>query len=415
MTAAPSVAEQAGSFDPAKNSRKVQLRNVAKFVRGITYKPGQLVDNFESNSVVCMRTKNVQAKLDDNDLVSVPKHLVRRTEQYLQEGDLLVSTANSRNLVGKCCWVPEIGYSATAGGFIAILRGDESTIDRRYLYHWFSSPRTQALARNCGRQTTNISNMDIQRCLDIELPLPPLPEQRRIAAILDKADALRQKRREAIAKLDELLQSVFLEMFGDPVTNPKGWETVPLTKVGTIKSGSTPDKGNPHFWDGDFPWVSPKDMKTPYLTDSIDHVTARAFTETGLKRVSPHHLLIVIRGMILAHSFPTAINNIDVAINQDMKAIEPSSDFNVIFLKAALDSSRRKILSLISSSGHGTKRFDKRDMASIYVPHPPKYMQDKFSAAAQSLRATGEKVASTNGMLDRLFLGLQQRAFSGQL
>ncbi|UUS56991.1 restriction endonuclease subunit S [Acinetobacter sp. YH16040_T] len=203
-----------------------KLGDVADFIRGITYKPNDLVENFSEGSTVCMRTANVQVQLKQDDLLSVPVNLVKNEDKFLIEGDILVSTANSWNLVGKCCWIPKLEYSATAGGFISILRANQEKLDQRYLYHWFNSPNTQLLARNCGRQTTNISNMDLERCLSIKIPLPPLAEQRRIASILDQADELRQKRQQAIEKLDQLLQATFIDMFGDPVSNPKGWEVL---------------------------------------------------------------------------------------------------------------------------------------------------------------------------------------------
>ena len=109
----------------------------------------------------------------------------KRDEQYLQESDILVSTANSWELVGKCSWVPRLSYTATAGGFISILRADSSKVCPRYLYYWFSSDPTQHYVRHCGRQTTNISNMSYERCLALKIPLPPLAEQKRIADILD--------------------------------------------------------------------------------------------------------------------------------------------------------------------------------------------------------------------------------------
>ncbi|POC15472.1 type I restriction endonuclease subunit R, partial [Vibrio vulnificus] len=71
---------------------------------------------------------------------------------------------------------------------------------------------------------------------ELEIPLPPLEEQKRIAAILDKADAIRQKRKQAIALADEFLRSVFLEMFGDPVSNPKGWEEPILSDIADVRS-----------------------------------------------------------------------------------------------------------------------------------------------------------------------------------
>ena len=89
----------------------------------------------------------------------------------------------------------------------------------------------QRKLRSFANQTTNISNLDHKRTLDLQIPLPPLAEQKRIARILDAADALRAKRREALAQLDNLFQSIFLDMFGDPVTNPMGWPPISLAAI----------------------------------------------------------------------------------------------------------------------------------------------------------------------------------------
>src|SRR5688572_24935316 len=104
-----------------------------------------------------MRTKNVQDILDESDLIAVPSSLVKREELYLQEGDILLSSANSWNLVGKVCRVPKLRYRATAGGFISVVRPRQG-LDSRYLYHWLASPVVQEKVRSCSRQTTNISN-----------------------------------------------------------------------------------------------------------------------------------------------------------------------------------------------------------------------------------------------------------------
>ena len=172
----------------------VRLGDVASFIRGITFKPGDVVPLGSPGTVGCMRTKNVQSDLDLEDVWAVPKALVPRADQMLRGGDVLVSSANSWNLVGKCSWVPDLSYASSFGGFVAVLRATSDTLDARYLYRWFSSTRLQKLVRSFGRQTTNISNLDIQRCRDLEIPLPPLPEQRRIAAILDQAARVRHLR-----------------------------------------------------------------------------------------------------------------------------------------------------------------------------------------------------------------------------
>ena len=249
----------------------------------------------------------------------------------------------------------------------------------------------------------------------IKIALPPLEEQRRIASILDQADELRQKRQQAIEKLDQLLQAIFIDMFGDPASNPKNFETIKFSKIGKWKSGATPSKANENFWIGDFPWVSPKDMKVDHLFDAQDHISDLSFKETNLKKIAKGHLLIVVRGMILAHSFPTAINEVDVSINQDMKAIEPIDQVNIVYLKCAIDAFKPFILELISDAAHGTKRFDLVYAELINIPIPPLSLQLKFQTIYQKIKFERLKYEKQLLECDSLFKSLQNQAFSGTL
>lgn len=227
----------------------VTLGQAAEFIRGITFKPADLVEPFSEDSVVCMRTTNIQVDLEESDVLAVPKKLVPRPDKYLREGDILISSANSWNLVGKCCYIPKLDYEATAGGFISILRA-RSTYDPRFLYHWLNSPRVQHQARHCGRQTTNIANLDVTRFLNLHVPKLELSRQHVIAEVLDKADGIRRKRQKAHRLADDFLRAAFLDMFGDPVTNPKRLNINPLVKVSTFVSGGTPSKSKSSYWGG---------------------------------------------------------------------------------------------------------------------------------------------------------------------
>ena len=191
---------------------QVALGEIATLIRGITYKPSEVCEAITQSAVACMRTKNVQEVLDETDIVWIPASLIRNSSKYLNPGDILVSSANSWNLVGKGCWVPELKYPASAGGFISILRGNPDGVDLRYLYHWFVSPRTQAKLRSYSNKTTNISNLDHSRTLATEIPLPPLEEQRRIAAILDKASSIQSEAAERAARATAALyRSLLME------------------------------------------------------------------------------------------------------------------------------------------------------------------------------------------------------------
>jgi type I restriction enzyme, S subunit len=247
---------------------------------------------------------------------------------------------------------------------------------------------------------------------EIEIPIPfkdGAPDfdcQIRIAHLLGKVEGLIAQRKQHLQQLDDLLKSVFLEMFGDPVRNEKGWDTLPFSHVGKFTSGGTPSKSRDDFWVGAYPWVSPKDMKVPKIFDSEDHIAAKVFDETSLKRIAPGHLLIVVRGMILAHSFPVAINMVDVAINQDMKAIKLKSGLRNTYVFYCLISLKRQILKLITTAGHGTKKFDSDVMAKLLIPVPPLEMQEKFLLIADKIEHTQSNY---------LYGALSQKAFKGEL
>jgi len=386
------------------------LGNVAQFIRGITFTPDDKVAPGTGRSAVCMRTANVQDFLDESDLIAVPLEFVKRDEQFLIESDILVSTANSWNLVGKCSWVPQLSYRATAGGFISILRADRSKVFPRYLYYWFASTKTQHEVRLCGRQTTNISNMSYERCLALEIPLPPLSEQKRIADILDKADAIRRKRQEALNQIETLSLSSYRHQFGHPIAAS---DSLPLGECVTMLSGGTPSKSNDAYWNGDFPWVSPKDMKVDYISSAEDHVTDLAFQETNLKKLPAEAILVVVRGMILAHTIPVALTDVPVAINQDMKALIANDGYDPHFLCWSLKAAHNYILGKVATAAHGTKRLEVEHLASFPIPRVTLSEQRHFARIVQKIRDSRDRLAT--GLPEDLFNSLVQRAFKAQL
>ena len=256
---------------------------------------------------------------------------------------------------------------------------------------------------------------------EIEIPIPykggspNFEDQIRIAHLLGKVEELIAQRKQHLQQLDDLLKCVFLEMFGDPVRNEKGWGTLPFSQVGKFTSGGTPSKSRDDFWVGEYPWVSPKDMKVPKIFDSEDHISAKVFDETSLKRIAPGHLLIVVRGMILAHSFPVAINMVDVAINQDMKAIKLKSNIRTAYVFHCLIALKRQILKLITTAGHGTKKFDSDVMVKLLIPVPPPEMQDKFLLIADKIERTKSGYQQGLAELENLYGALSQQAFKGKL
>jgi len=158
----------------------------------------------------------------------LPSEAPSRARQIVQTNDVLVATVRP-NLNGVAV-VPSILNGATASTGFCVLRPKKDKLDHRFLFHWVKNPLFvgDMVSKATGANYPAVSDKTIK---ESEIPLPPLEEQKRIAAILDKADGIRRKRQQAMAMADEFLRSVFLDMFGDPVTNPKGWEVKKLDKV----------------------------------------------------------------------------------------------------------------------------------------------------------------------------------------
>lgn len=287
---------------------------------------------------------------------------------------------------------------------------DEKQLNPEFLYY-----ALQSVTYGGSNQAVMGKTLNSKSLAAIKIPLPPLDDQMRIAHLLGKVEGLIAQRKQHLQQLDDMLQSVFLEMFGDPVRNDKGWDIVPFHKAGKFISGGTPSKSRNDFWNGDFPWVSPKDMKTAKIDDAIDHISETVFEQTSLKRIAPNHLLIVVRGMILAHSFPVAINSVDIAINQDMKAIKPVKDINVVYLLNCLNSLKRQLLKLISTAGHGTRKFDSVSMEKLFIPKPPEDLQNQFVAIAEKIEILKSDYQRSLVELESLYGALGQKVFKGEL
>jgi type I restriction enzyme S subunit len=394
----------------------IELGDVAEFVRGINFKPDDVVSESTPGVVACMRTKNVQAELDQSDVWFVGRQFVKRKEQMLSHGDILISSANSWNLVGKCCWIPDLPWESTFGGFVTVLRANRNKAFPRYLYHWFSSPNVQDFVRSFGRQTTNISNLDISRCLKMPIPLPPLSEQKRIAEILDRAEALRSKRRAALALLDELTQSIFLDMFGDPAVNPHKFPTVQLSSLvrvndrlnyGVVQPGDDVADGVPLVRVSDLTGGKVADSNLKRISKEIDSSYKRS-------RLNGDEVLISCVGTVgsiaLVEESQKGFN-----IARAVARVPLVDTCNRVFIAEYLRSHhvQRYFTGELRTVSQPTLNIKQIGETGIQIP--PIGMQNEFEirkVQVDHLRQRQERAAL---VLDEYFSSLQQRAFRGDL
>ena len=162
-----------------------------------------------------------------------------------------------------------------------------------------------------------------------------------------------------------------------------GWTKAPLGDLGTWRGGGTPSKAVPRFWDGDIPWVSPKDMKVDRIRDSIDHISREAVERSATNLVSTGAVLVVTRSGILSHSLPVAVTDGEVALNQDLKALVPAVGVMPEYVAWALRSAAPRVLRECSKAGTTVSNIDTNRMLGFQVPLAPTNEQRRIVAAIE--------------------------------
>jgi type I restriction enzyme S subunit len=165
--------------------KKLSIGEVTKIIRGISFPKDSKRTEPQSGYVACLRTANVQTIVEWDDLWFVPEEMVKRKEQIVEVGDILISTANSNYLVGKVSPVISIPQKSTLGAFISLLRPNKE-VDHKFIYHQLAWSDTQSRIRSTASTTTNISNVSTKKLSNIELVIPPLEQQKRIVAEIEK-------------------------------------------------------------------------------------------------------------------------------------------------------------------------------------------------------------------------------------
>ena len=212
------------------------LGEITEVIRGVSFGSSEALSSQSENHLPVLRAGNIQDELLlETDLVWVPRNRISE-KQLIKKGDIIMCTSSgSSDIVGKTA-IAESDWNGSFGAFCVGIRAIESECHSKYLLYYLRSPAFTNWSKNSsGANIKNIRKTELEAFL---ISLPGIEEQKRIAAILDMADSIRRKRQHAIKLADDFIRATFLDIFGDPVTNPKGW---PQTKIGElikVKSGN---------------------------------------------------------------------------------------------------------------------------------------------------------------------------------
>jgi type I restriction enzyme S subunit len=387
----------------------VKLKECCTVVGGAT--PKRNVDEYwDSRDVPWVTPKDVSS-LAGPVLEDAPQYISRKGFEHcatylLPKGSILLTSR------------APIGNVAIAGRDLCTNQGFKSLVpsaevDGTYLYYCVKafSSRLQSLGN--GATFKEVSKKIVE---DFEIPLPPLAAQKRIATILDQADAIRRKRQQSIQLADEFLRAVFLDMFGDPVINPKGWKVFPLIDLiesarpityGILKPGDDIENG--------VPYVRVVDMKDGVVLSNqvrrTTHEIARQYKRSSLK---PGDVLLSIRGHVGRLAMvPSELEGAN--ITQDTARLATNSKCRSLYLFSCLQtlSMQKEMAKYVR--GAAVKGINLGDVKALLIPVPPISLQEKIEQKILIMTQTIKRYEASIEALNAQFSALSQKAFKGEL
>lgn len=289
---------------------------------------------------------------------------------------------------------------------LGITAKNENSLDLGYLKYWFDSTKEKLLDSARGVALKNLSAGMVK---SLKIPLPPLETQKHIAQILDDAAALRDKTQQLLDEYDQLAQSIFLDMFGDPVTNPKGWE-----KAKTIDYCDciVPGRDKPKSFTGDIPWVTTNDLNNLEFTEKSKlgkGLSVEEISQVRAKIIPENSIIITCVGDLGIVS----INTKKMVVNQQLHTFQCSDMLNSLFLMFNLSFQKPYMYKMASST---TVPYMNKTIANgIPTIVPPINLQNQFAekiALIEQQKALAKQELQES---EDLFNCLLQRGFKGEL
>ncbi|HAE67276.1 MULTISPECIES: restriction endonuclease subunit S [Sphingobacterium] len=273
-------------------------------------------------------------------------------------------------------------------------------LDSKYLFHFL--------------KTIKLPNVGYSRHFkflkESIIPLPPFPIQEKIATILDKADELRRKDKDLQTKYNELAQAIFIDMFGDPVRNEKGWEVIKIGGLSNVSSGSTPSRSNDSFYVGNIPWVKTGEVRGTTILETDEKISEEALKSSSCRIYPKGSIIIAMYGQGKTRG-QIGILGIDAATNQACAVISPSKKMNYAYLFELLKQNYEDLRSL--GRGGNQPNLNAGLIKNYEIINPPLHLQEAFAKKIELINQL--KAQSNAEKSEELFQSLLQKAFKGEL
>lgn len=348
----------------------------------------------------------------DNELFIEEAMYEEYEEKYgvPQEDDILVTAVGT---LGQTYAVKKDDRFYFKDASVILLR-KKAEVDVSYILHALNSIPVQREIKKSDGAT--VGTYTISRAKETEIPLPPLEEQKSIAAILDKADNLRRKRQQAIQLADEFLRAVFLDMFGDPVANPKNWDVKFLKDLASkIGSGATPRGGKEAYQEEGISLIRSLNIHdNSFLYKDLAHINEDQAERLSNVVVESEDVLLNITGASVCRCAIVEDDSLPARVNQHVCIIRPESLPSSYLLHLLISGPyKRHLLNMAGAGGATREALTKQQVQNLRIPVPPVAMLKKFDSICSRLENLGARTARF--LEEPIFESLSQKAFSGEL
>jgi type I restriction enzyme S subunit len=335
---------------------------------------------------------------------------------YFERGDVLLAKITPCFENGKAVYTNSlknpIGYGSTE---FHVLRSKNGILDAKYMFYMVWSDQFRFLGGKAMKGAAGQKRISADFLKEFNIPLPPLPEQKRIAAILDKADSLRRKNQQAIQLADQFLRAVFLDMFGDPATNPKGWEIKTVADISTrVTKGESPKWQGFNYEDQGVRFITSENVLWGELDYRYKYISEKFNEKLFRSQLCERDLLINLVGASVGRVCLATKESLPANINQAVSVItlNPEILLPEIALRQILTPSiQKKLLGNVVDAARAN--ISLTNIRELELAIPPMNKQREFLTFIKKINLAMEKQKRTKYL--PFFDALSQKAFAGEL